>query len=117
MRDAASTGYEITTVGYVVVDATGARLVDGLSFSSGTTPQPLSAPSDQVWLDMEAVDQLGGALRAAGAIQYALVVAGGRLEGPQAYGAGGGYRYRLSDPRLQPLAPQETTSFGFCADK
>jgi hypothetical protein len=108
-RDASSTGYEITTVGYVVVDASGARLVDGLSFSSGTTPQPLSAPSDQVWLGTDAVGQLGGALRTAGDIQYALVVARGRLEGPQAYGAGGAYRYHLSDPRLQPLAPQETT--------
>src|SRR5262245_21023709 len=33
-------GAEVTTVGYVVVGDSGARLLDGMSFSTGDTPQP-----------------------------------------------------------------------------
>jgi hypothetical protein len=108
-QGASASGADITTVGYIVVDNTGARLTDGLSFSAGPTPQPLSDVAGQVWLGTSAADALGDMLRAAGTLRYAVVVARGRLTGPGAYGPGGHYRYQISDPRLQPLAPQETS--------
>lgn len=108
-RGAPPSGAESATVGYVVVDATGARLLDGLSFSAGATPQPLSGAAAQIWLDADAVGALTNALRTAGDIRYAAVLARGHLEGPAAYGPGGAYRYRLSSAQLRPLAPQDTT--------
>jgi len=108
-KGASASGVELTTVGYIVVDETGARLTDGLSFSAGPTPQPLSDAAGQLWLGTSTTAALGDMLRAAGTVRYAVVVARGRLTGPGAYGPGGRYRYQLSDPQLQPLAPQETS--------
>lgn len=104
-----ASGAEVTTVGYAVVDDTGVRLLDGLSFSAGVTPQPLSDVTGQIWLGSETAGALADMMRSAGAIRYAVVAARGRLEGPGSYGPGGAYRYRMSDPQLQPIAPEETT--------
>lgn len=106
-RGAPASG-DLITVGYIVVDAAGAWLTDGLSFSAGPTPQPLSG-ADQVWLGPAAPSGLDAGLRAAGTLRYAAVVARGKLDGPGAYGPGGRYRYQISAPQLQPLAAQETT--------
>jgi hypothetical protein len=108
-KGAPASGVAITTVGYVVVDTGGARLTDGLSFSAGPTPQPLSDAAGQLWLGTNAAAALGDRLRAAGTVRYTVVVARGRLTGPGTYGPSGQYRYQLSDPQLQPLAPQETS--------
>jgi len=101
-------GAEVTTAGYVVVDDTGARLLDGLSFSSGATPQALSSAAGQVWLGADVVRSLGGLLQRAGDLRYAVVLARGRLEGPGVYGPNGSHRYRMIAPRLQTIAPEET---------
>jgi hypothetical protein len=101
-------GAEITTVGYVVVDGAAARLLDGMSFSAGDAPQPLSG-AGQVWLGTEIVRSLGGLLQRAGGVRYAVVVARGRLEGPGVYGPDGSCRYQLNDPRLQTLTHEETS--------
>jgi hypothetical protein len=101
-------GVEITTVGYVVVDDAGARLLDGLSFSAGTDPQPLAGADGQIWLTGDSLQTLGGLLRGGGALRYAVVLARGRLEGPGVYGPDGDYRYHMRDPQLQTLAPEET---------
>jgi hypothetical protein len=101
-------GAEITTVGYVVVDDAGARLLDGMSFSAGDTPEPLSG-AGQVWLGTEVVRSLGGLLQRAGGLRYAVAVARGRLEGPGVYGPNGGYRYQLNDPQVRTLTHEETS--------
>jgi hypothetical protein len=103
------TGIDLTTVGYIVVDDAGARLIDGLSFSAGPTPQPLSDRTAQIWIATNIERPLEDILHRAGTVRYALVLARGRLEGPGTYGPGGDYRYRMNDPHLQPLDPQETT--------
>lgn len=100
---------QVSVAGYLVVDDAGARLLDGLSFSAGATPAPLSGPAAQIWLGPATSMTLGGALRQAGRLRYAVVVARGRLEGPGAYGPADAYHYRMSDPRLDPIAPIETS--------
>jgi hypothetical protein len=102
-------GADITTVGYIVVNDAGARLLDGLSFSSGATPQSLSSAAGQVWLGADVVRSLGGLLQRAGDIRYAVVLARGRMEGPGVYGPDGSFRYRMNDPLLQTLIPEETS--------
>ena len=101
-------GAEITTVGYVVVDAAGARLLDGLTFSAGEAPQPLSSVG-RVWLGTEIVRSLGGLLQRTGGVRYAVVVARGRLAGPGVYGPDGSYRYQLNDPHVRTLTHEETS--------
>ena len=101
-------GAEITTVGYVVVDAAGARLLDGMSFSAGEAPQPLPGIG-RVWLGTEIVRSLGGLLQRTGGVRYSVVVARGRLQGPGVFGPDGSYRYQLNDPRLQTLTHEETS--------
>jgi hypothetical protein len=108
-RNLPAAGVEITTVGYVVADDTGARLLEGLSFSTGATPQSLADAAGAIWLGTDSVRTLGGLLQRAGDIRYAVVLAHGRLEGPGVYGPGGSDRYRMSDPQLQTIAPEETS--------
>jgi hypothetical protein len=107
-RNMPAAGAEITTIGYVVVGDTGARLLDGMSFSAGAAPQPLAGVS-QVWLGTDVVGSLGGLLQHAGDVRYAVVVARGRLEGPGTYGPEGNYHYQLNNPRLQTLTHEETS--------
>jgi hypothetical protein len=108
-RNLPLSGAEITTIGYVIVDEAGARLLDGLSFSAGPTPQPLSQAAGQIWLGTDVVRALGGLLQRAGDLRYAVVLAHGRLVGPGVYGPDGSYRYQMNEPRLQMLAPEETS--------
>jgi hypothetical protein len=107
-RNMPAAGAEITTAGYVVVGEAGARLLDGMSFSAGTAPQPLPG-AGQVWLGTDVARSLGGLLQQAGGVSYAVVVARGRLEGPGVYGPDGSFRYQLNDPRLQTLTHEETS--------
>ncbi|HEX5692273.1 MAG TPA: hypothetical protein VFX76_19795, partial [Roseiflexaceae bacterium] len=107
-RSLPPTGVSITTVGYVVVTDASAILLDGLTFSEGATPQPLSSASVQIWLGGQIIRSLGGFLQRAGTVRYAIVVARGKLEGPGLFGPNGSYRYRLSEPSLQTVAPEDT---------
>src|SRR5215208_2427479 len=102
-------GVEITTVGYIVIDAAGAHMLDGLSFSAGTSPQPLPGAAGSVWLDADSVRALDGLLQGPSDMRYAIVLARGRLEGPGVYGPDGGCRYYMRAARLQPIAPEETS--------
>jgi hypothetical protein len=102
-------GADITTVGYVLVDEEGVRLVEGLSFSGDLAPQPLSSSEEQIWLAIDAESTLKSALHTAGRVKYALVVARGHLQGPGAYGPNGRYGYQIADPRVQPALLHETT--------
>jgi hypothetical protein len=108
-RNLPATGTTISTIGYVVVTDAGAILLDGLTFSEGDTPQPLSSPSIQIWLGGEIIRSLGGFLQRAGTVRYAIVLARGKFEGPGLFGPNGSYRYRLTEPRLQTLAPEDAS--------
>lgn len=104
-----SASTQLTTIGYVLVDQDGARLVESLSVSASPTPQPLADASAQLWLGADTPSAIAGSLRRAGGLRYALVVARGRLEGPGSYGPDGAHRYQLTAPQLQPLVPDETS--------
>jgi hypothetical protein len=95
---------------YLLIDASGARLVAGLSFSAGTTPLSTDPPGRQVWLDPD--DRLADIVRRAqpsGDAQYLAVAVSGDLEGPGAFGPEGAFGYRMRAPTLTPLPWQETT--------
>lgn len=102
-------GTIITTMGYVIVDDTGARLVDELSFSTDTTPEPLSGPEAQLWLDTDIANTFGHLLRQSGHVRYAIVAARGRFFGPGTYGPLGIYHYQMTDVHLEALVPLETS--------
>ncbi len=99
----------ITTIGYVLADQTGAILVDAVVFDPSGKPRPLDTGTTPLWLGADVPAKLQGLLRAAGNVEYASVVARAHLSEPGGYGPSGQYRYRLTDPILQPLAAQETT--------
>lgn len=101
-------GASVTTLGYLVLDDEGARLLNGLSFGDGTEPEPLTEPSDQIWLATEKLELQRESLRSIGTVQYAIVLARGQLEGPANYGPDGRYRYHLRDPQVQTIIPEET---------
>lgn len=107
-RDAPPT-QQIATVGYLLVDKSGATLVDQLTFQPDGTPRPLAGGVAPIWLGATGAAAIEGDLRAAGAVRYAIVLVRGRVEGPGAYGAGGAYRYQIAAPRIEPIALQETT--------
>lgn len=100
---------EVTTAGYVFVDAAGATLVESVVFEADGTPRPLATGLAPIWLGESAAAQLGDKLRSAGALRYAAVLARGRLAAPGAYGPAGKYRYELSGAALVPLVAQETS--------
>jgi hypothetical protein len=102
-------GNQLTTAGYLYADSSGFRLVDGITVSNAATPQPLSEAADQIWIGDTVPDSIQQALSTTGAIQMAVVLAQGRLDGPGTYGPNGAYRYQLEDPRLQPIPPAETS--------
>ena len=99
----------VTTIGYLLIDQAGAILVDAVVFDANGTPQRLETGTTPVWLGTDARAHYQGALRAAGKLEYASVVARAQLNGPGSYGPGAQYRYQLTDLTLQPLAAQETT--------
>lgn len=95
---------------YLVVDASGARLVAGLSFSGGATPTPGDPPARQVWLDPgNAIDDLVARAQPAGDTRYLAVAVTGVLEGPGAFGPDGAFGYRMRPQTITPLPWQETT--------
>lgn len=99
----------VTTMGYLYVDSAGARLLDYVSFSANSIPQPLSPPSEQIWLSEELPATLANAPQQIGSVQLAPVLARGRIEGSGSFGPDGAYHYRIVDPQLQIVIPQETT--------
>ncbi len=95
---------------YLLIDAGGARLVAGLSFSSGATPMPVDPPARQVWLDPDsAIDDLAARAQPAGDSRYMAVAVTGALEGPGSFGPGGAFGYRMRPQTIVPLPWQETT--------
>ncbi|MBO9336573.1 MAG: hypothetical protein J7455_18145 [Roseiflexus sp.] len=95
---------------YLLIDASGARLVAVLSFSTGATPLPTDPPGRQVWLDLD--DRLADIIRRAqpyGNAQYLAVAVSGDLEGPGVFGPEGAFGYRMRAPTPTPLPWQETT--------
>ncbi len=99
----------VRTVGYVLVDGAGARLLPDLSFSAGTAPVPLGPTTEHIWLGADPGLVPQNILTTEGGARYAPVAASGRIEGPANYGPGGVYRYQLVDPNLTLLVPQETS--------
>jgi len=97
----------VTTAGYLVVDHTGATLVDGLSFAADGEPHRLDN-SNQIWLGA-GIETNEGRLRSAGKLQFAPAQVHGRLEGPGAYGPSSSYRYQIIGPSINVIAAQETT--------
>lgn len=100
---------QIATVGYLLVDQSGATLVDQLAFQPDGRLRPLAGGVAPIWLGAASDVAIKSDLRAAGAVRYAIVLVRGRMEGPGAYGAGGAYRYQIAAPTLEPIAMQETT--------
>lgn len=97
-----------TTLGYLLLDASGGRLSGALSFASGE-PRSLTPASEQIWCGAQAQQVLNGNALGSGALRYAIVLASGFFEGPGSYGPSGAYRYQLREPELTVLAPEETT--------
>jgi hypothetical protein len=106
--DAASAPSEVITAGYLVVDNTGAVLVDGLSFAEDGTPQRFDN-TNQIWLGTGIKANIQAQLRAGGEFQFAPARLQGRLEGSGAYGPSRSYHYQLIDPSIEVIAAQETT--------
>ena len=108
LRASPASNAEITTGGYLIDNADGAALVDGLTFEADGSPRPLATDVAPIWLGDSAAS-LRGVLRVAGSVRYGAVLARGRLEGPGKFGPAGKYRYQLASARLAPLAVVETT--------
>ena len=106
--NAAPSSGGVTTVGYLLVDDTGAALVDGLSFAADGTPQLLDSPN-KIWLGAGIVANLKAQLRDTGRLQFAPARVHGQLEGPGMYGPSHGYSYRFIDPSIEVITAQETT--------
>jgi hypothetical protein len=99
---------DVTTAGYLVVDRAGATLVDGLSFAADGSAQQLDT-ANQIWLSASIDTRILGQLRAAGALQFALVRVRGQLGAVGAYGPAGKYQYQILSPSIEVIATQETT--------
>lgn len=108
-RPEVSATVPVTTVGYLYVDGQGARLLDRVSLGSGSEPQPLTAPADQVWVEPDALPPVEALLRPAGSVRYAVVLAQGQITGPGSFGPAGRYRFLLRNAKLETIAPQEIT--------
>ncbi|HMO56252.1 MAG TPA: hypothetical protein PKA05_17250 [Roseiflexaceae bacterium] len=93
---------------YLVVDAAGMRLVDGLSLIANP-PQPLTPPEQQIWLETTLPAEIEAGLYHAGPLRYLAVVAVEQLEGPGAFGPSNTYRYRMRNPQLSMLPTRETS--------
>jgi hypothetical protein len=91
-----------------VVDASGARLVDGMR-ADLDGPLPIAPPADQIWVEPAQGAPPADAFQGGGGMPYVLAVVRGRLEGPGAYGPGGVHRFRLRDAQVTALTPQEAT--------
>lgn len=94
---------------YLVVDASGARLVAGLSFS-GDALAPVDPSARQAWLDPGAAsDDLVARAQPVGDVRYLAVAVTGDLDGPGAFGTDGAFGYRMRPQTITPLPWQETT--------
>ncbi|PDW02779.1 hypothetical protein [Candidatus Viridilinea mediisalina] len=96
---------QVATVGYLFIDEHGAALVDGLHMRD--PPVPLDDLG--LWLGDVPTLPEDAAISVAGATQYLLVEARGRLEGPGSFGPSRRYRYRLAAAELIPREPRKFT--------
>jgi hypothetical protein len=94
-----------TTFGYLYVTPDGAALVDGLSF--GPTGEPAPVDGAGLWLGPAPTLPADAPLVDAAGARYGIVVARGTLEGPDAYGPQGAYRYRLAAAQVEPQGVRE----------
>lgn len=104
---AAPTPGPVRTFGYLLINADGAALVEGVSIAPDGTPVPL-AP-EGLWLGDPPPMPAEPALDEAGAVRYGIVSASGLLAGPGSFGPEGRYRFQLADPRIIPLGLREVT--------
>lgn len=109
-------GTLVTTAGYAYADAGGTRLLNALSFSAGTTPDPLTPPQQQLWLADTPPAPLDQLLRAAGDARVATVRVRGMLRGPGQFGPQGAFAYQLEQPQFELLVPQDVSFAALFAD-
>jgi hypothetical protein len=108
LADAAQAGEpHITTIGYLLAETRGMRLVDAVSFA-GAAPEALTPPDQQIWCG-DGGQQVQGTLLSRGELRYAIVLADGVLEGPGTFGPDGAFRWQLRSARLRAIAPLETS--------
>lgn len=86
-------------IGYLLVDADGARLVDRLRLDE-PAPQP---SGEQIWLGAAALPP-DAALSERGGARYAVARVRGTLEGPGSFGPGGQARFQIVEPQLSILS-------------
>lgn len=95
----------VTTFGYLYLTPDGAALVDGLSLGLAEGPTPVDGAG--LWLEPAPALPDDAPLVEANGARYGIVVARGALEGPDAYGPQGAYRYRLAGAQVEPLSVRE----------
>jgi hypothetical protein len=95
----------VTTFGYLYMTADGAALVDGLSLGPAGEPAPVDDAG--LWLEPPPALPPDAPLADAAGARYGVAIARGTLEGPDAYGPRGAYRYRLAGAQVEPLGLRE----------
>lgn len=103
---APASGAPATVAGYLLADAAGVWLVDGLVFDAVGQARPLEPGAAPIWLGAAPP---GVSLRDAGSLRYAAVLVRGVIAGPGVYGPAGRYRYQVAAPNVTPLSPLETS--------
>lgn len=96
---------QLQVVGYLLIDAAGASLVDGLSFALPPAPTPLEPGG--IWLGAAPTLPPDTALTEAVGVRYAIVAAEGTLEGPGSFGPDGAYGYQLAQARIEVLSVRD----------
>ncbi|NJM07645.1 hypothetical protein HC891_17845 [Candidatus Gracilibacteria bacterium] len=97
----------LTTVGYLYIDADGARLVGGLTRSADEL-RPLGGDAAQIWLDTVPTS-VAAELRANDQARYGAVRVAGTFAGPGRFGPDACFRYQLVDVTFTPLVASEVT--------
>jgi hypothetical protein len=85
----------LSTVGYLYIDAEGARLISGVSGAAGEL-QPIGAQVEHIWLD-EIPPAVEAELNTTGETRYGAVRAAGTFSGPGSYGPAGRSLYQMVD--------------------
>lgn len=107
----------VVVIGYLYADPAGAILVDGLSFSGSSRPQPVvTDAAQQIWLGKAIDAALDADLQRSDGIGYEIVQAHGELDGPGSFGPSGTHRYQLTSTDLTARSAEELTIAALLAD-